>query len=169
MRLINKKTKANTTISNLHMGLHPFIRKVVCVFFIPLGNLVSRVSKIKNHTCITWQDKRENKIKPNQNYKDSQKNGKYVSSNDAFMFVLVFMSLRVSSCIRVFVYSCIRVSTNERECNNDQIFYLHEEHFILKIFRSSNTKDADVFFWWVPSHLELVFLSFFFHQGFAIK
>ena len=109
MRLINKKTKANTTISNPHKGLHPFIRKVVCVFFIPLGNLVSRVSKIKNHTCITWQDKRENKIKPNQNYKDSQKNGKYVSSNDAFMFVLVFMSLRVSSCIRVFVYSCIRV------------------------------------------------------------
>ena len=49
-------------------------------------------------------------------------------------------------CICVFVYSCIRVSTNERRCNNDQIFYLHEEHFILKIFRSSNTKDADVFF-----------------------
>lgn len=69
---------------------------------------------------------------------------------ESMSVLMMLLCLSLYSCLfvylRVFVYSCIRVSTNERECNNDQIFCLHEEHFILKIFPSSNTKDADVFF-----------------------
>ena len=151
MRLINKKTKANTTISNPQKGLHPFIRKVGVSFSFLWGILFQELARLR--IIPASPDKIKEKIKSNQ-IKIIRTHRKTESMSVRMMLLclslysclFVYLRVFVYSCIRVFVYSCIRVSTNERECNDDQIFCLHEEHFILKMFRSSNTKDADVFF-----------------------
>lgn len=104
MRLINKKTKANTTISNPQKGLHPFIRKVGVSFSFLWGILFQELARLR--IIPASPDKIKEKIKSNQ-IKIIRTHRKMESMSVLMMLLCLSLYSCLFVYLRVFVYSCI--------------------------------------------------------------